>query len=59
MDNPKSPDTLPPATQAAYIHQLILKYLALIYCYECHCSLQFAEDYYFFFYYYNWQFGIA
>lgn len=48
MDNPKSPDSLLPATQAAYIPQLNLKCLALIYCYECHCSLQFAQDFFFF-----------
>lgn len=42
MDNPKSSDSLLPSTQTEYILQLILKYLALIYCYEGHCSLQFA-----------------
>lgn len=47
MDNPKSSDSSPPSTQTVYIMQLILKYLTLIYCYECHCSLQFAQDYVF------------
>ena len=42
MHNLKSSDSLPPSTQTAYILLLILNYLALIYCYEFHCSLQFA-----------------
>ena len=57
MDNPNSSDSLPPSTQAAHIFQLILKNLALMYCYECHFSTVCLRLY--LLEYYNWQFGRA